>query len=121
MTAPVVGLARTADDYPYFLQLYGAAAWDVVKASGSRRLLMEHVPDAVRATNAARRQYYVHRYDEFLRAGALALARDVALAFRRADAPMTNAGINRLLARHGRGPRGDALAAERQGLHLAGR
>ena len=100
----VVGLARTADDYPYFLQLYGAAAWDVVKESGSRCLLMDHVPDVIRATDAARRQYCVHRYDELLRAGALPLARDVALAFRRADAPMTNAGINRLLARHAGAP-----------------
>ena len=100
----VASLARTADDYPYFLQLYGAAAWDVVKGSGSRRLLMDHVPDVIRATNAARRQYYVHRYDELLSVGALPLARDVALAFRRADAPMTNARINRLLARHAGAP-----------------
>ena len=100
----VGSLARTADDYPYFLQLYGAAAWDVVRESGSRRLQMDHVPNVIRMTDAARRQYYVHRYDEFMRAGALALARDVALAFRGMDAPMTNAGIDRLLSRHAGDP-----------------
>ena len=100
----VVRLARAADDYPYFLQLYGEAAWDIMKASGSRRLLSAHVPRVIRATNATRRQYCVNRYDEFMKAGALPLARDVALAFRDADAPMTNDGIDRLLSRHAGDP-----------------
>lgn len=100
----VAELARAADGYPFFLQLYGAAAWDVVRTSGSRRLLTDHVPDVIRATSGARRQYYAHRYDEFLRVGALPLAKDVALAFRRSAAPMTNAEINRLLARHAGNP-----------------
>ena len=96
----IATLAREANDYPYFLQLYGEAAWDIMKASGSRRLESEHVPQVIQATNTARRRYYGNRYDEFMRAGALGLARDVALAFRDADIPMTNDGINRLLARH---------------------
>lgn len=100
----VAELARAADDYPFFLQLYGAEAWDVVGRSGSRRLLTDHVPDVIRATSAARRQYYAQRYDEFLRVGALPLAKDVASAFQRSAAPMTNAEINRLLARHAGNP-----------------
>ena len=40
----VASLVRTADDYPYFPQLYEAAALDVVKESGSRRLLMDTSP-----------------------------------------------------------------------------
>lgn len=95
----VAELARAADHYPFFLQLYGETAWDVVM-SGSRRLLTDQVPDVIRATSAVRRQYYAHRYDEFLKVGALPLAKDVAFAFRRSAAPMTNAEFNRLLARH---------------------
>ena len=96
----VVELARTAEDYPYFLQLYGAAAWETTEKSGARRLLPDHVPEAIRATNASRRRYYGDRYDEFFKANALPLARDVALAFRSSRSTMTNATINSLLARH---------------------
>ena len=96
----IAALAREADDYPYFLQLYGEAAWDAMRASGSERLESEHVPKAIQATHTSRRRYYGNRYDEFMKAGALRLARDVALAFRGADSAMTNDGINRLLARH---------------------
>ena len=73
-------------------------------ASGSRRLLPAHVPQVIRAIDASRRQYCVNRYHELMKAGALPLARDVALAFRDADTPMTNDRINRLLARHAGDP-----------------
>ena len=96
----IATLAREADDYPYFLQLYGEAAWNIMKASGSRRLKSEHVSQVTQATRTSRRRYYGNRYDEFMKAGALALARDVALAFRDANIPMTNEWINCLLARH---------------------
>ena len=100
----VVSLARTADDYPYFLQLYGAAAWDLMRESGFHRLRSDHVPAVIRATKASRRHYYRDRYDEFFIADALPLARDVALAFRDADCPMTNAKMNSLLVRHAGDP-----------------
>jgi len=93
-------LARAADDYPYFLQLYGAAAWDAVKASGTRDIRPEHVTAAIEATSVPRRKYYRERYDEFRKANALPLARDVALAFSKADHPITDARLNALLARH---------------------
>ena len=96
----IAALAREADDYPYFLQLYGKAAWDVMKESGTHRLRCEHVPQVIRATNASRRRYYGTRYDEIMKADALGLARDVALAFRDSSFPMTNDGIKRLLDRH---------------------
>ena len=40
------------------------------------------------------------RYEEFRKANALPLARDVALAFSKADRPMTDAKLNALLAQH---------------------
>ena len=97
-------LARAADDYPYFLQLYGAATWDAVKATGAGGIRPEHVTAAIDATSVPRRKYYRERYEEFRKANALPLARDVALAFTEADHPMTDARLNRLLARHAGDP-----------------
>ena len=37
MPTPSADLARSADDYPYFLQLYGAAAWDAVESDSRSR------------------------------------------------------------------------------------
>ena len=102
----VAELARCADDYPYFLQLYGAAAWDAVKAAGARELRLEQVNATIEATSVSRRRYYRERYDEFRRAKALPLARDVALAFSEADRPMTDSELNDLLARHAGDPAG---------------
>ena len=96
----VAELARAADDYPYFLQLYGAAAWDAVQTSGVAQLRLEHVTTAIDATNVPRRKYCRERYEEFRKANALPLARDVALAFSTADRPMTDARLSALLARH---------------------
>ena len=96
-------LARAADDYPYFLQLYGAAAWDAVKATGAGGIRPEHVTAAIDATSVPRRKYYRERYEEFHKANALPLARDVALTFSKADRPMTDAKLNALLARHNGG------------------
>ena len=100
----VAELARAADDYPYFLQLYGAAAWDAVKATGAGEIRPEHVTAAIDATSVPRRKYYRERYEEFRKANALPLARDVALAFSEADRPMTDARLDELLARHNGDP-----------------
>ena len=100
----VAELARAADDYPYFLQLYGAAAWDAVQATGAGELRPEHVATAIEATSVPRRKYYRERYEEFRKENALPLARDVALAFTEADHPMTDAKLNRLLAWHAGNP-----------------
>ena len=100
----VAELARAADDYPYFLQLYGAAAWDAVKATGAGGIRPEHVTAAIDATSVPRRKYYRERHEEFRKANALPLARDVALAFTEADHPMTDARLNRLLVRHAGDP-----------------
>ena len=100
----VADLARAADDYPYFLQLYGAAAWDAAQATGAGELRPEHVAAAIDATSVPRRKYHRERYDEFRKVNALPLARDVALAFTETDHPMTDAKLNRLLARHAGNP-----------------
>ena len=100
----VAELARAADDYPYFLQLYGAAAWDAVKATGASEIRTEHVNAAIDATSVPRRKYYRERYEEFRKANALPLARDVALAFSKRERPMTDSRLDELLARHSGDP-----------------
>lgn len=71
-----------------------------MRATGARDIRPEHVDTAVDATTIPRRQYYRERYEEFRRANALPLARDVALAFRESNHPMTDAKLDALLARH---------------------
>ena len=61
-------------------------------------------PSPTRLSNASRRRYCGDRYDEFFKANALPLARDIALAFRNSNSVMTNATINSLLARHSGDP-----------------
>ena len=100
----VAELARAADDFPYFLQLYGAAAWDAVKATGAGAVRAEHVTAAIDATSVPRRKYCRERYEEFRNANALPLAREVALAFTEADRPMTDVRLDKLLARHAGDP-----------------
>ena len=96
---------RTGEADNYLVYLYGPRGnGKTVLLGWLRERANREGGGAIRATSAARRQYCAHRYDEFLRVGALPLAKDVALAFRRSAAPMTNADINRLLARHAGNP-----------------
>ena len=102
----IAALASAADNYPYFLQLYGRAAWRVVEASGGRALRAEHVTETLAAADGARRDYYLDRYREFSHAGLLPLARLVADAFvASADTPaerrLPDMALDRILTRHG--------------------
>ena len=75
-----------------------------MKATGAGEVRPEHVAAAIDATNVPRRKYYRERYEEFRKANALPLAREVALAFTEADHPITDAKLNQLLARHAGDP-----------------
>ena len=100
----LAALARAADDYPFFLQLYGEAAWNALQQSDARVLSTEHVEAAIKDMEPRRRQYYRDRYREFRKDGALPLVHDVALAFRDAGGAMTNAQLDAVLARHDGSP-----------------
>jgi len=94
-------LAEAADNYPFFLQLHGEAAWDVVAASGERRLHSGHVGPALEKVDTPRRRFYGERYAEFDRRALLLLARDVALAFRTAPGRRLDLGeLDAVLLRH---------------------
>ena len=98
-------LAEAADNYPYFLQLHGEAAWDAVTGTGGRSLGTEHVPAILEAAGVQRRMYYSHRHAEFWQRDRLPLAREVAFAFRSApDGTLATNELARLLERHGDSP-----------------
>ena len=92
-------LAAAADRYPYFLQLYGEAAWRAVEGTGMGGLLPEHVTLARKAAETPRRLYYTDRYDEFDREASLPVARAVALAFREAGGELSRPALDAVLAR----------------------
>ena len=98
--AALMALAEAADRYPYFLQLYGEAAWKVVEASGGRALSPEHVPLAKQAASRRRNSYYVDRYGEFENNDLELLARDVALEFRKRGGELNPTQLNHLLKNH---------------------
>ena len=96
----VTALARAADNYPFFLQLCGRAAWDILAATGERVLGERHVQPAFEATAQDRRLYYASRYEEFERRGLLPLAQDVARACRITGGQLKNIDLDIVLARH---------------------
>ena len=87
-------LAKAADHYPYFLQVYGKAAWKAVAEAGVRELRDAQVAVAVAAGDIRRQGYYQTRYQEFRQVDALPLARSVALAFRQAGTGLNEAQLS---------------------------
>ena len=92
-------LATAAEHYPFFLQLYGAIAWDAVTEAGSWHPGPEQITVAKEIGHAKRRGYYSDRYEEFSDAKALPLARAVALAFLEHGECLDDARLNAVLDR----------------------
>ena len=67
--------------YPYFLQLFGAALWDAVAATGRTEIDTGVVAQASTVFDRRRETYYHHRRNELERAGLLATAASVANVF----------------------------------------
>lgn len=96
-TAALTRAIEESQCYPYFLQLVGAALWDVVAASGHGAIDDEVVAQAASAFNQGRGTYYHHRHNELERAGLLDVASAIARAFRHRD-QMTQAEVDGLIA-----------------------
>ena len=93
----------TTSRLPYFLQIYGAAAWDALAGAGCQRLGQEQVTAAATAGDNRRECYYQHCYEEFSDTNALALTRAVAMAFQ-AHAGRLNDALLAYLGRKGKEP-----------------
>ena len=77
-------LRRVIDEsqcYPYFIQLWGAALWDVAMQQAGTRIDDAVVARASRAFDLERDTYYEHRRDELERQDLLPVAASVADAF----------------------------------------
>ena len=118
VTFEEAALRQVLDDsqsYPYFLQLFGAALWDVVVAD-SKKIIDEAVVARATATfDQKKGTYYRHRRNELQRAGLLNVAAALADAFGE-HATMTQAEVDEVIVRAGEDvlPRGadDAWSSE---------
>ncbi len=86
-------LAMTADCYPYFLQVYGAAAWEAMASTGSGILNETNAESAKAVGEITRRGYYRERRSEFVDAEVLPLAHAVANAFFESSIRMEDAQL----------------------------
>lgn len=100
VTFEAAALARAIEAsqcYPYFLQLIGAALWDVVTPNGLGAIDSEVVSQAAAAFGERRATYCHHRYDELERARLLDVASAIARACRGRH-QMTQAEVDGVIA-----------------------
>ena len=83
--------------YPYFVQLIGAALWDVAAANGHGTIDGGVVAQAASAFDQGRGTYYHHRHNELERAGLLDVASAIARAFGNRD-QLTQAEVDAAIA-----------------------
>ena len=102
-------IVRESHGYPFFVQLWGQAAWDRVRGAGDGGgpVTMAVVEEAAGEFEAARNRYYLDRFDELDRQGWLGAGREVALAFRDRER-LPHAGFGKAIRRAA--PGGDRAA-----------
>ena len=95
--------------YPFFVQLWGRAAWRRVRGAGGGAgpVTTAVVEEAAGEFETRRNRYYLDRFDELDRQGWLGAAREVALAFR-GRARLPHAGFGKAIRRAA--PAGDRAA-----------
>ena len=76
-----------AQDYPYFIQLWGKSLWDVLKTSPNRHPDMEVVTSAQVAVNKRRSQLYSRRMEELNNANIWVLVAEMAWRLGEAGQP----------------------------------
>ena len=93
-------IVRESHGYPFFVQLWGQAAWDQVRGAGDGGgpVTMAVVEEAAGEFEAARNRYYLDRFDELDRQGWLGAGREVALAFRDRER-LPHAGFGKAIRR----------------------
>ena len=106
-------MVRESHGYPFFVQLWGRAAWARVRGAGGGAgpVTTEVVEEAAGEFEIRRNRYYLRRYRELKERELLPAARAVAAAFRD-EARLSDAAFDRTLERSaGDGP-GIGEAAE---------
>ena len=99
--------------YPFFVQLWGRAAWRRVRGAGGGAgpVTMAVVEEAAGEFEIRRNDYYIDRYRELKERDLLPAARAVAAAFRE-EARLSDAALDRALGRGGGDGPGIAEAAK---------
>ena len=99
--------------YPFFVQLWGQAAWDRVRGAGGGAgpVTAAVVEEAAGEFEIRRNRYYLRRFRELKERALLPAARAVAAAFRD-EARLSDAALDRVLERSGGGGPGVGEAAE---------
>ena len=102
-------IVRESHGYPFFVQLWGRAAWRRVRGAGGGAgpVTTAVVEEAAGEFETRRNRYYLDRFDELDRQGWLGAAREVALAFR-GRARLPHAGFGKAIRRAA--PAGDRAA-----------
>ena len=106
-------MVRESHGYPFFVQLWGRAAWRRVRGAGGGAgpVTAAVVEDAAGEFEAERNDYYIDRYRELKKRDLLPAARAVAAAFRD-EARLSDAALDRALGRSGGDGPGIVEAAE---------
>ncbi len=109
-------LARAADRYPWFLQLYGHAAFEHVGESGGMHLDMEACRRAIATAHPLRQRHYASLAADFIHADNHDLVRATALEFKRRNGVVRYLTLHQML----RGLYGDRAAAQGRLLRHVG-
>ena len=106
-------IVRESHGYPFFVQLWGHAAWDRVRGAGggSGPVTTAVVEEAAGEFEAERNDYYIDRYRELEKRELLPAARAVAAAFPE-EGRLSHAAFRRAVARSGGGGPGSVEVAE---------
>ncbi len=105
-----------AQDYPYFIQVWGRALWDVVAASGRAVIGRSEVALAATAATQARQALYRRRVDEIKLGGMQTAIAEMVFEIERdggADNLSLPTAAGRIVARSG----GNAVTVEERLLH----
>ena len=106
-------MVRESHGYPFFVQLWGRAAWDRVRGAGggAGRVTTAVVEEAAGEFEIRRNRYYSDRYRELEERDLLPAARAVAAAFR-GEGLLSHAAFRRAIERGGGGGPGIGAAAK---------
>lgn len=95
--AALAEVLKKSQCYPYFLQLWGAALWAQVQATGSRQIDVSLVASTRQEVEAGCNDYYRDRYEELEQRGLLGTALNVAVVFAE-TARLSDRELNQALA-----------------------
>ena len=86
-------LARASQDYPYFIQLLGSAAWDAAERLGAGRIAERAARDGIVQVRPTTEAFYGERYREAQRRGVDEVLLPLASAFVASDGVLGDGGL----------------------------